>query len=205
MLHAQVRSVVCMNTGKAARFEMKGDRLTVHTAGIAEDPVDTIFRVELAKPLPAGTPTSLPTQVTPAGNLAFGKPARLLSVDGSHDLVPSAFSMARFGVDGSLATHAQGAYEWAWMYHVDLQKAQPVSRIVVHFTPKGYATEYEVLVSADGAKWDKVADVKGSKGEDCKRAFAARPVRCVRVRALKPDGPDQEGGQMGIAELEVYK
>ncbi len=204
-LHAQVRSVVCMNTGKAARFEMKGDRLTVHTAGIAADPVDTIFRVELVKPLPAGTPTSLPTQVTPPGNLAFGKPARLLSIDGSHDLVPSAFSMARFGVDGSLATHAQGAYEWAWMYHVDLQKAQRVSRIVIHFTPKGYATEYEVLVSADGSKWDKVADVKGSEGGDVTYAFAPRPVRCVRVRAVKPDGPDQEGGQMGIAELEVYK
>ena len=35
-----------------------------------------------------------------------GVAARLLSVDASHDLVPSAFAMARFGVDGSLATHA---------------------------------------------------------------------------------------------------
>jgi hypothetical protein len=29
-------------------------------------------------------------------------------------------------------------------------------------------------------------------------------ARYVRVRALKPDGDHQKGGQMSVAELEVY-
>ena len=35
--------------------------------------------------------------------------------------------------------------------------------------------------------------------------FDAVQARYVRVCGLKPDGPDQPGTQMSIAELEVYE
>jgi hypothetical protein len=30
-------------------------------------------------------------------------------------------------------------------------------------------------------------------------------ARYVRIQALKPDGPNQKGRQMAVAELEVYQ
>jgi len=47
---------------------------------------------------------------------------------------------------------------------------------------------------------------------DSGQSFATKPhafdpaqARYVRIKAIKPDGPNQEGVQMHIAELEVYQ
>lgn len=206
-IRRKVKSVRWMNRGVPARFSQRGERLTISLEGVAADPIDTIFKIELEGPHPPYAPPPVrKTEPTPPGNLAFGKPAQLLSADGERTLVASTFAFALYGVDGLMQTHAQGAYEWAWAYQVDLQRRRAVSRVVIHFTPGGYATEYRLLFSEDGKKWVTAAHIKSCRGGTQRHILTPPlPARYVRVQAVKPDGPGQEGGQMGIAELEVYE
>jgi len=146
----------------------------------------------------------------PPGNLAYKCPARLLSLDGSHELVPSGSiggsggSAARFGVDGRMDTVAQGANEWPWTYEVDLVDTVPLRRIKVHFGP-GYATKLAIRISADGTAWQTVLEKDGHDGKPVEAAFEPVQARYVRVLGFKPDGPEQPGAQMSIAELEAYR
>jgi hypothetical protein len=59
-------------------------------------------------------------------------------------------------------------------------------------------------LSADGVSWKTVAEVKDGHGGVCGHAVDSVEARYVRVEAVKPDGPDQPGIQMSIAELEAY-
>jgi hypothetical protein len=207
-VEGKVKSVTWMNKNKNVKFSQRNtstDRtVTVELGGIAQDPIDTILKVELEKPL-AEAPVKVVEGALP-GNLAANKPSQLLSTDGLRTLMPSARQIAKNGVDGKLSTTAAGAWEYAWMYHVDLEQAFSLTRIVVNFSKGGYATEYKVLVSDNGTDWKIVADVKGNQeGGPHTHTFAPVDARYVRVQAGKPDGPDQPGGQMSIAELEVYE
>lgn len=141
----------------------------------------------------------------PEGNLAYRKPSKLLSLDGSHELPVSGMtSFARNGVDGRQETIAQGADEWAWSYHVDLVETVQVRRIKVTFGD-GYPTAFEVRLSADGAAWNTVAAKEAYDGAPFELGLDPVAARYVRILALKPDGPNQPGGQMAVAELEVYE
>ncbi|HOZ49048.1 MAG TPA: discoidin domain-containing protein [Candidatus Hydrogenedentes bacterium] len=200
-----VTDVRWMNEGRDLEFAQAGTDVTIRLDGVSADPVDTILKLELDGPHPVRVASKIAAEIVPPGNLACYKPARLLSVDGSHPLVPSGFAFARYGVDGRVETHAQGAYEWAWAFEVDLEAVHAVRSIVIHFAPAGYATEYKLLLSADGNAWAEVANVAGCEGGTREHAFDAVSARYVRVRAVKPDGPDQPGAQMGVAELEVYE
>ncbi|HEY3321020.1 MAG TPA: alpha-L-fucosidase [Planctomycetota bacterium] len=141
----------------------------------------------------------------PAGNLAFHKRAKLLDVTGTKPLdVNGGKHFARLGVDGDPNTRAHAGGEWPWTYHVDLGKVHSVSRVIITFDAEHFATEYNVNLSADGKEWSTVAHIDGCKGGKRDHVFANVDARFVRVQALKPDGPNQEGQQMGVAELEVY-
>jgi hypothetical protein len=203
-LAVPVRQATWMNQGQAVPFVQTPEGVSLDLSGVTADPVDTILKLELAQPYPAFDKASIPApHAVPPGNLASHKRARLLSLDGSHGLIPSGFALARYGVDGLRATWAQGAYEWPWTYEVDLGQAYPVDRIVVHFG-SGWATEYEVRVSPDGVDWESVAHETGCQGGTVECVLAPRATQYVRVMGIKPDGPDQEGSQMSISELEVY-
>ena len=96
------------------------------------------------------------------------------------------------------------------MYHLDLETERQVGRIVIHFEglapdKQGYPTEYKVHVSQDGKTWANVAHIRECKGGTHEHRFAAETTRYVRVEAVTPNGPDQEGSQMCIAELEAYE
>lgn len=146
-----------------------------------------------------------PRPQLPPGNLASFKPARLLNLDGTRPLwVNGSKHFARHGVDTNLETRAQAGGEWPWTYHVDLLEVAPLRRIVVHFPPDKFATEYKIVVSADGKTWKAVAHAEDSGPGRHEHAFDATPARYVRVMALKPDQDKQPGGQMAVAELEVY-
>ena len=141
----------------------------------------------------------------PPGNLAYRKQAQLLSLDGSHPLtVNGGVHFAKLGVDGQLDTVALAGGEWPWTYEVDLVDTVPVQRIKVTFG-SGYATQFELRLSADRTIWQTVATKTDHDGTPFEATFDPVPARYVRVCALKPDGPDQPGAQMSIAELEVYK
>jgi hypothetical protein len=143
----------------------------------------------------------------PPGNLASWKPAKLLSLDGSHVLSPNGGGgrshSARGGVDGNPETDAQASGEWPWTYEVDLVETAAIRRVAVTFG-KSYATHFQIRLSADGKMWTTVADVDNHAGGKFGKDFAPVNARYVRVCALKPDGPNQPGGQMSVAELEVY-
>ncbi|MBC7288412.1 MAG: discoidin domain-containing protein [Armatimonadetes bacterium] len=142
----------------------------------------------------------------PPGNLAYRKPARLLSLDGSHELeVNAGIHSPRRGVDGRLDTIALAGGEWPWTYEVDLVNTVALRRIKVSFG-SGYATHFEIRVSRDGENWEKIAEKQDHDGSPFEVALEA-PVtaRYIRVLGIKPDGPNQPGGQMSIAELEAYE
>jgi hypothetical protein len=141
----------------------------------------------------------------PPGNLAYRKQAKLLSLDGSHELsVNSGVCFPRLGVDGDPSTCALAGGEWPWTYHVDLVDTKPVQRLKVSFG-SGYPTQLEIKLSADGKTWQTVATNADHDGSPFAATFAPVPARYVRVCAIKPDGPDQKGTQMAVAELEVYE
>jgi hypothetical protein len=140
----------------------------------------------------------------PPGNLAYRKPAKLLSLDGTHELpVNGDVQFPWLGVDGKLDTFAMATNEWPWTYEVDLVDTVPVHRVKVTFG-LGHATQFAIRVSADGQSWKTVAEQAGHDGKPFEATFEAVPARYVRVCASKPDGPDQLGTQMSVAELEVY-
>jgi hypothetical protein len=210
-ISVQVESVVWMNTDKPLDFTQNENDLAVNIDGISADPVDTIIKINLAETVP-DTSKDRPYDAPPykwakakPGNLAAFKPAKLLSLDCTHELYPSTgFATAFQGVDSDFETIAQGAWEWAWTFQVDLEKPQEVSRIVIYFA-KTYATEYSLKVSADGANWQELAHVTGCLGGVKTHKFTPQPVRYIRVFGIKPDGENQPGGQMGITELEAYR
>jgi len=201
----QVNRAIWMNKQQELPFTKKGNTLTISLDGVEADPVDTIVKIKLAgkHPIVKSDAPQERLKNVPPGNLATGKPALLLSVDGQRVLTPSSFHFARFGNDGISFTFAQGGGEWAWTYHADLQKVHPVEQVVIHFGP-GYATEYNLLLSEDGEQWQTVGHVIDCTGGRREHTFVPVRAQYIRVQAVKPDGPEQEGGQMSIAELEVY-
>ena len=147
-----------------------------------------------------------PRPMTPPGNLASYKPAKLLDLPGKKILlVNGAKHFARHGVDGDPETRAQAGGEWPWTYHVDLIDPVRVDKIIVTFPKDCYPTEYKILVSpGDGSDWKTVAHETAVEPGKHTHKFAPAAARYVRVQGIKPDGPNQAGGQMAITSLEVY-
>ena len=214
---AKVKSVTLMNANAPLPFSQSASTraLTIDAKNAPQDDIATIIQIALEKPLTqvqAKAPplpkvqSGVPTAPIPDGNLATGKPVWLRSADDSHDLVPSAGNYAIYGVDGDPKTLAVGGGEWAWSYKVDLKKSVTIRRLVVQFGEKLWATHYKVLTSQDGKTWMTVAEVENNAdGGEKVHSFAPTPARFVRVQAIKPDGANQPGAQMGIAELQVFE
>jgi len=143
----------------------------------------------------------------PSGNLAFGKPARLLSLDGQRELPVNAGGVMKpaLGVDGYPNTAARASMEWPWSYEVDLLEAYALRRVKLIYGRKAYATRVRVSVSPDRQTWQTVATAETPEGNPFAAEFAPVSARYVRVSALTPDGPGQPGEQMSVAELEVYE
>jgi hypothetical protein len=144
-------------------------------------------------------------EAVPANNIAWRKPAALKSNDGSRTLIPSVgvVHAARYGNDGDRKTTAVGAGDWAWTYEVDLLEPTSLSRVVVHFG-SGYATDLELFVVDAQQQETSLGRFTDQKGESLDVKFEPIKCRWIRVRSYKPDGPDQPGSQMSIAEVEAY-
>jgi hypothetical protein len=161
-------------------------------------------QLEILKALRPGLAKMKSQRPVPPGNLAFRKPAQLLSLDGSHELeVNGGKHFAKLGVDGRLDTAALAGGEWPWTYEVDLLKVCAVRRLKVTFAKDGYATQFRMQVSPDRKAWQTVAAVENHDGRPHAVKCDPTAARYVRVSALKPDGPNQKGTQMAVAELEV--
>ena len=160
---------------------------------------------EMLKAVHAELTTGAVRPPIPPGNLAFRKQARLLSLDGSHELtVNSGTCFPKLGVDGRLDTYALAGGEWPWTYEVDLVDTVPLRRIKVTFG-RGYATRFDLRVSTDRQIWQTVASKDHHDGQPFEATFDPVSARYIRVCGIKPDGPNQPGTQMSIAELEAYR
>ncbi|MGC8742695.1 MAG: discoidin domain-containing protein [Verrucomicrobiia bacterium] len=162
-------------------------------------------QLEVLKALRPDIAASKAKLPVPPGNLAFRKPSKLLSLDGERELpANSEIHFPRLGVDGKLNTYAQAAGEWAWTYEVDLLKPYKIRRIKVNFG-KGFATTLRISVSENRKEWKQVAYATSLEGKPFECQFEPTAAEYVRVSAIKPDGENQKGSQMSIAELEVYE
>jgi len=75
----------------------------------------------------------------------------------------------------------------------------------VTFGQGAFATELGVQVSVDQKTWQTVASAADLDGSPYAAEFAPVKAQWIRVSALKPNGPNQKGTQMGVAELEFYE
>ena len=144
-------------------------------------------------------------QAVPKNNIAWKKPATLKSNDGQRMLIPSVGEVhaARCGNDGDRKTTAIGGGDWAWTYEVDLLEPILLSQIVVHFG-SGYATDLELFAVCDQNKETSLGRFTEQKGKSLDVKFEPKEYRWIRVRAYEPNGPDQPGQQMSVAEVEAY-
>ncbi|MBR4752599.1 MAG: hypothetical protein IK077_12640 [Thermoguttaceae bacterium] len=141
-----------------------------------------------------------------SGNLAADALAFLRSADEQRALIPSVglVHAADKGVDGDPNTAAVGGGEWSWAYCVELTEPGDASKIELLFGG-GYPTDFEVFVKADDADWDSLGRIANPDGQrEYEFNFDKRKVSAVKVVAWKPDGPDQPGVQMSVAELSVF-
>jgi len=162
-------------------------------------------QVEVLKAVRKQLQTGKPLPPVPPGNLAYHKQSSLLSLDGSHELeVNGGTCFPRCGVDGNLETAALAGGEWPWTYEVDLVDTVPVRRVKVTFG-SAYATEFEIRLSKDHEAWTTVVRKAEHDGSPVEVSFEPVEARYVRVCGIKPDGPEQKGSQMSVAELEVYE
>lgn len=155
------------------------------------------------------TPAELPAMapaIVPIRNLAFAQRTAAFNNDGTpaQMQVGAGSDMA---VDGDANTFALAENHFAWTQEVDLGGIYNVNRVKITFPQGLYATDYEIQVSKSGANdsFTTVKTVAGCTGGVSEQTFTPALSRYIRIKAVKPDGVNQAGVQMGIAELEVYE
>ena len=212
-----VEEAKCINLNIPVAFTQDGKRLSLRVAPLTQDKIATIVKLSLKKPIFVDTERhvldgGMAPAVAKKGNIAFKKPSKLISNDGLRVLEPSSYSAFAFnGNDGRMETTAAGAWEWNWTYEVDLENVEKFNNVKVYFAKPdvddkhGFATLFALKVSKDKENWTEIARYENPEGKkffdiDCKGTEA----RYVRVDGLKPDDANQFGGQMNIAELEIY-
>ncbi|MDO4585254.1 MAG: hypothetical protein Q4D62_14260 [Planctomycetia bacterium] len=144
----------------------------------------------------------------PPRNAAWRQKAELKSLDGSRTLIPSgglAFR-AYSGNDGDWETLAIGANEWPWRYEITLEEPPCARKIVVYFGKYRYPTDCEILfLPVDSDQWQSAGRFQDQKGEPLTVEIPPTTLRKVAVLSYKPDGPNQPGHQMGVAEMQVFE
>lgn len=83
-------------------------------------------------------------------------------------------------------------------HKVDLTELRANRRSAIAFG-KSFATHFQIPLSSDHSTRMAVAEVKDHGGSKWQTAVVPVPARYIRIRALKPDGDHQKGGQMSVA------
>jgi F5/8 type C domain len=139
------------------------------------------------------------------GNVAFNKKSVLLDITGKVSLpVNGTKHFPSLGVDGDPKTFARAGNEWPWIYQINLDNNYLINKIVVTFGPY-FATNYKVLSSNDGVKWNTLKHEINSLGGKQVHDFRPTSMRYIRILGIKPDNENQVGVQMSIAEVEAYQ
>ena len=163
----------------------------------------TVRAQDAAGNLSEASPPSATVVMPESDNLALGKAARALFVDGSTAVMQPG-SLPGDAVDGDLSTVAQASDQYRWQLEVDLGSVNDIGTVVTDMPSRAYASEFEIRTSTDGETFTTVRSVSGFAGGTSTEQFSSLAARYIRVMAIKPDGPGQAGSQMSIAELEIY-
>lgn len=142
----------------------------------------------------------------PDDNVARSADVFLQDNEGRLVQASSGVHVAEHAIDGDPRTMAvAGQEKWAWTLHADLGcEVSGIRRIEVGFAAGMYPTEYELLLSSDSIEWICVETGRDFAGDRLAAVFSALDARYVRVRSLKPDGPNQPGVQMAVTSLEIH-
>lgn len=144
----------------------------------------------------------------PARNAAWKQISFLKSLDGARQLQPSVGEIhaARYGNDGRFDTAAVGSNDWAWNYEVLFDGPVRAAAINVFFARDGYPTECEIFLKRSGTEeWISVGAFHDLKGDPIELRIESILADAVCVKSYKPDGPNQPGRQMAVAELQVFE
>ncbi len=139
-------------------------------------------------------------------NIASAARLKLLDNNGK-ECIPSAWKhFATNAIDNNTDTLAAASYAYAWTLHVDLKKTyEEINEIIVNMRG-GYATVYQIDVSDDNVNWTTLTYVDDNQSDGEKvHTYEPFSARYIRIRSLKPDGANQEGGQMNVAELVIHQ
>ncbi|MEZ0112072.1 hypothetical protein ABH920_006091 [Catenulispora sp. EB89] len=148
------------------------------------------------------------TPAAPQPDLALGKPAQALYIDGTQaQMQPN--SLPSYAVDGDPTTYAQATQQYRWIEQVALQQPRSLD-VITLLQPDGaahsaFATAFHIDVSVDGSDYYTVARRTDAMGGLTGIQLDA-PVRAryIRVVADRPDNGGQTGGQMAISGLSAY-
>lgn len=121
--------------------------------------------------------------------------------------IPSSYTQVpQNAIDLNLSTAAQAGNSWAWSFLADLGTTlSGLNQINIDFATGLFATEYKIYSSTNGTTWSEIKHVSSNAALSNIHEFAQPfSARYVGIKALAPNGPNQTGAQMAIAELEIY-
>ncbi len=207
-LTQRVDAAVCMNNNHKLTFKQNGHTLNIDTSALQADPVSTIIKLNMHEPLKRPhykpVPPEFIDRIPSPGNLATGKTVQMFTLDGTKTMGASMETCwACCATDGLAETFAEASGDYPWTLELDMNQLETISRIKFLFGDL-YATSFTVSISEDRVHWKQIANDSGSSRAWEEYRFAPAKARYVWISAFKPDGPDQEGGQMTIADLQVY-
>jgi hypothetical protein len=138
-------------------------------------------------------------------NIALGSSAKLLD-NNDKDLKPVRNAMyAENAVDGDKSTNAQAGGKYAWTLQLDLGKViDRISKATLTFGKESFATHFVLLTSTDNINWITSFEKNDNDKSELTINFNPVKVRYVKLRSLKPDGPNQTGNQMGVMDIALY-
>lgn len=139
-------------------------------------------------------------------NLALGAVTYLLNNSGKPLLAWQGRFYAENAVDGNMSTRAHAGGEYAWTLKIDLGKVNDkIKQTIIDFGTGTFPTEFQLLSSIDGSTWTKLAEKSNNSSLHIVFNFPPTRARYFEVKALKPDGPGQKGGAMGVLEFRAFK
>jgi hypothetical protein len=140
-------------------------------------------------------------------NYALGASAELLDNDDKYTVTPfMGIYDPENAVDGKISTKAQAGGRYEWTLKLDMgQIIEGLKQASIDFAPAAFATDFQLFSSIDGIIWKVLIHKQDNSDLRVDLKFSSISARYFKLRALKPDGPGQKGGGMGVSEFKVFR
>lgn len=140
-------------------------------------------------------------------NYALGSFAELLDNDDQRTVTPfMGLYDPENAVDGEITTKAQAGGKYAWTLKLDMGEIiDGLKHASVDFATAAFATDFQLFASSDDIAWKMLTHKQNNADLRIDLKFSPVSARYFKLRALKPDGPGQKGGGMGVSEFKVFR